>query len=305
MKEVALRTRSALLCGLLALATVGATAADAVILINGNFEKCRKAGRAAAAALQSATGKVSQTLEIRGGPEDEDALARLKAQQPLVVVATGVYAARVARKALPEAWIVYSLVLYPEVEEFTEDPKMIGISGLGSEKELFTLVNSLAPVKVLKVALIHSVVLDPSAGPLVSRLAAAGFQVTDYPLTEAPLMEDVMRDVTARFQAVLLLPDPITQNPSRLRYMITSCMDKGVLPLTTDLDLLHQGVLCGTFVSPEWAGREAGTTAALLLTSEKTPPTKVVFPSDSETAVNVAVAKFLKVGIGKPDLLIQ
>jgi ABC-type uncharacterized transport system substrate-binding protein len=293
------------MCALLALASVGTASADAVILINGNFEKCRKAGRAAAAALQSATGKASQTLEIRGGPEDEDALERLKAQKPLVVVATGVYAALSARKALPDAWIVYSLVLYPEVEGFTDDPKMIGISGLGSEKELFTLVNSLASVKILKVALIHSVVLDPSAGALLSRLAGAGFQVTDYPLSEAPLMEEVMRDVTTRFQAVLLLPDPITQNPSRLRFMITSCMDRGVLTLTTDLDLLHQGVLCGTFVSPERAGREAGATAAQLLTSGKTPPQKIVFPSDSETAVNLAAAKALKVGTGKPDLLVQ
>jgi hypothetical protein len=82
-------------------------------------------------------------------------------------------------------------------------------------------------------------------------------------------------------------------------------MDRGVLTLTTDLDLLHQGVLCGTFVSPERAGREAGATAAQLLTSGKTPPQKIVFPSDSETAVNLAAAKALKVGTGKPDLLVQ
>jgi ABC-type uncharacterized transport system substrate-binding protein len=301
-----MNVRSAIVALTVLLSALCAGAQDVVILLNKNLPDCVEAAEATRKAAPSAGNPPANlpVIAVDGGTGDRAALGKLKTLAPKVVIATGAWATRLARETLPQAWVVHVLVPYPEVEGFTRDARMTGVSPLGLEKDLFAVANGMAPVK--KLAVVHSEVISPFVEPLLGRLKKAGFEPTDFPLSEAPLLQEVMVKVKGRFQAVLLLPDPITDNPYALRFLVTQCVEAGILPLTLDRSLVGTGVLCGTFVKPETSGWQAASLAGKLPGSAGAQALPVVFLANSKVAVNLSTAQSLKLKVPSlPDAVIQ
>jgi len=283
-----------------------AMAAEVAVVSNKNLADCR----AASAGAVRATGDVPglpdtiPLIELDGSAADDQALEKLKGMRPKVVISLSSYATHMVKHVLPETWVVYALVPFPEVEGFTRDPKMVGIAGLGSEAELYSLANGLGRAK--RLAVLHSELISPSVEPMLRRLKEAGFSPTDFSLSQAPLMEEVMSKVVGNYDAVLLLPDPLTANPYRLRFIVTACLNKKVLTLTTDLGLIANGALCGTYVPPETAGSQAAIVAGEILSTGKPPMHPVVFWPGSKPSVSMAALRILDLPVPKvPGILIQ
>jgi len=295
-----------LLAAALTLYGCAARAADAVVVTNKNLVECKAAASRAVRALGiswSHSGPIP-LIELDGSTADDQALENLKGMRPKVVISFAAYATHMVKQVLPDTWVVYALVPYPEVEGFTRDPKMVGIAGLGSEAELYSLANGLGKAK--RLAILHSDLISPSVQPMLGRLKEAGFSTTDFPLSQAPLLEEVLSKIVGNYDAVLLLPDPLTANPYALRFIVTACLNKKVLTLTTDSGLIGNGVLCGTYVPPELAGLQAADVAGKILSAGKPPMLPVVFFRGSRPSVCMAALQVLHMPVPKrPDILVQ
>jgi ABC-type uncharacterized transport system substrate-binding protein len=279
-----------------ALFALGVKAEGIAILTNRNIEDCRNAAKAAANALQSRKGEKPPVsiFELDGGGGDKAILENLRSSKPSIVLSLGAYATKSARKALPDAWIVYAMVLYPEVEGFTSDRKMAGVEALGGEEKLRRMTKAF--VHPSKVAVLHSVVIEESIPTLLDRLKAAGFAPEAFPLSEAPLMEPAMDELTSKYGAVLLLPDPITENADRLRFIITRCTAKRVVPLALTHGLVGRGALCGSYVKPEAAGERAAELAQKILAGNG-PRQGSRATAESSPVVNGSVARLFGVTV--------
>ena len=88
-------------------------------------------------------GLAPKAVELDGTDADAAALQSLKEQAPDLVFAVGATAAKQVRKVLPEVWIVYGMVYFPEVDGFLQDGKMVGIASLGPAKELGLVLKAL------------------------------------------------------------------------------------------------------------------------------------------------------------------
>ncbi len=236
-------------------------------------------------------------LELDGTERDDAALSALKSQSPDLVFALGAYAAKRVRHVLPEVPVVYTMVYYPETEGLTKDSKATGVYSLGSPRLLAQAAKSLGKVRSLVVLHHQSIAAD--AQSIAALLASEGVPATPRSLKGPEELQKAVDELRNSAQAVLLLPDPITQDPQSLRFIISKCVESGVLPLAYGESLVSNGALFASFIPPEAAGRRAAEEAALLLASGKPPEQRLVAPADASTALNRSTATALRLKVPK------
>ena len=301
-----MKMSGAFLAATVTLMGTASMAAEVVVVSNKNLADCRAAAARAVRAAGDVPGlpDTIPLIELDSSAADDPALEKLARMRPKVVISVSSYATHMVRQVLPETWVVYALVPFPEVEGFTRDPKLVGIAALGSETDLYALASGLGKAKRLVV--LHSELVSPSVEPMLRRLKEAGFSPTDLPLSQAPLMEQVLSQIVGKYDAVLLLPDSVTANPYRLRFIVTTCLTNRILTLTNDQGLVANGALCGTYVPPETAGQQAAIVAGEILSAGKPPMQPVVFLRGSRPSVSMAALRILDMQVPKvPGILIQ
>ena len=239
----------------------------------------------------------AKTVELDGTGGDDATLAGLKGQSPSLVFAVGAYAAKKVRQAMPDVWIVYGMVYYPEAEGFTGDPKMVGVASLGPTKSLAASLKSL--VKGKSIVILHSRAIEAAIPPLVDRLNGEGLDAQSKPVADAAGLQAAFDAVKDQYRAILLLPDPITSNPDALRFLVSQCVNAGIAPVSLSESLVSGGVLLASFYPPDSVGNRAARAAADILSTGKAPDERVVAPTDSATAVNQGTAQALRIKFPK------
>ncbi|MEW6757193.1 MAG: hypothetical protein AB1347_03140 [Acidobacteriota bacterium] len=227
------------------------------------------------------------TLPVPLSPEVPEGLARaLSTSSPRAAIALGPHAVRMARQTLPAAWIVYALVPFPEEEGFLTDPKNVGIDALTVPRAAKELLSH-AGVKG-KAALLHSVRVSGTAGRLVREWRAEGLDVEAVAVSQAPLMEDLFSRLKGRYSALLLLPDPVTDNPYRLRFIVTESLQARMVPLALDCGLASQGVALALAPSPQSVAALLHATAQAAFSDSGYQGPKRITADRAETAGNKA-----------------
>lgn len=239
-----------------------------------------------------------KVIDLAGTAADEAALAGLKAQNPSLVYAIGAYAARKVREAVPEAWVVYGMVYYPEAEGFTDDPRMVGIVSLGPPKALATMVKALGG-KGKGIVILHSESISKAIPTIISRLNSEGFEAQARSMGSAGDMEAAFNSVKDQFRVILLLPDPITSNQDALRFLISQCAAAKILPVSLTEGLVAEGVLCASFYPADAVGNQAARVAQSVLASSKAPAERLIVPLEFKTALNKGTASALGVTVPK------
>ena len=239
-----------------------------------------------------------KTVELNGSAADETALAALKAQSPTLVYAVGSYAARKVREALPEVWVVYSMVYYPEVEGFTQDPKMVGIASLGAPKALASLLKVLGG-RTKGLVVIHSEAIQKAIPGLLTRLDADGFEATAKSVASAQDLQPAFDSIKEQAKVIMLLPDPITSSPDAVRFIVSQCVASKIPPVSLSEALVSDGALCAAFYPSSAIGNQAAKVAQAILASNQAPPERVVPPLESETALNSGTARALSITVPK------
>ncbi len=241
-------------------------------------------------------GTIPQSVSLKGSDADTAALNSLKSANPDLVFTVGSYATKKVRQALPNVWIVYAMVYYPEADGFLGDSKMVGVASLGSAREMDKLLKSFK--KNRSMAIIHSVAIAASIPTLMEELSNRGIKVTSYAVQGVDDLQRVMEAIQNQPDSILILPDPVTSNPDALRFILSKCMSWGVLPVSYSDLLVGSGVLCGTFYPAASVGNEAARVARQVLAGEP-PGRKMVIPEDSSVSCNSATARGLRIKIPK------
>ncbi|MFZ5982771.1 MAG: hypothetical protein ACOYXN_00240 [Acidobacteriota bacterium] len=227
------------------------------------------------------------TLPVPLSPEVPEGLARaLSTSSPRAAIALGPHAVRLARQTLPSAWIVYAMVPFPEEEGFLADPKAVGICALTvprATKELLTQAGVQG-----KAALLHSVLVSGTAARLVQGLRAEGLDVEPVPVTQAPLMEDLFSRLKGRYSTLVLLPDPVTDDPYRLRYIVTQSLEARMVPVALDCGLASQGVALALGPAPDSVSALLHATVRAVLSDSGYKGPKRITADRAETAGNKA-----------------
>lgn len=237
-----------------------------------------------------------KSILLQGTSADDAALAALKAKAPTLIFTVGSYATKKVRAAIPDVWIVYSMVYYPELEGFTSDPKMVGVESLGSAKELDEIVKAFRR-RAKRLYILHSPAIQSSVPALITRLDAAGFDAQDKQVPDASGLQSAFDAIKDDAQVVLLLPDPLTSNQDALRYIISQCADNKIIPVALSDSLVANGALCAAFYPGDAVGNEAARVAQTILNTGKAPSEKVVDPPSVSSSVNKRTAQALRLKV--------
>lgn len=280
------------------LVAMEASAAGVFIVSRGGVEAYdeAKAGFLQMAYSLSLPSLNPRSVDLKGGDGDRPLLEGLKAQNPQLVFAVGAYAARKVREALPDVWIVYTMVYYPEVEGLLKDPKMVGVSCLGPPKNLALLAKAFG-LKGKSLVVLHDPTVAPAVTTLVARLNDEGFQAEGRSVSDPGALAGVLADIKERARMVLLLPGPLTASADALRFIVSTCIENRIAPLALSEPLVASGALFAAFISPEAAGNEAARVAQGLLGGASFPSDKPVQAAAVSTAANKKTAEALKVKI--------
>ncbi len=236
-----------------------------------------------------------RSVDLTGGDGDRALLEGLKAQNPQLVFAVGSYAARKVREALPDVWIVYTMVYYPEAEGLLKDPKMVGVGCLGPTKSLAALAKAFG-LKGKSLVVLHGQAVAPAVPALIARLNDDGFEAEGRSVPDAGALAGILAEVKDRAKMILLLPDPLTANEDALRFIISTCIENRVAPLALSEGLVASGALCAAFVPPEAAGNEAARVAQGILGGAAFPSDKPVQPG-AAAAANKKTAEALRLKV--------
>jgi ABC-type uncharacterized transport system substrate-binding protein len=239
-----------------------------------------------------------KSVELSGTAADDAALAALKAQAPTLVFAVGSYAAKKVREAVPEAWVVYGMVYYPELEGFVDDPKMVGVASLGSPKALATMLKTLG-TKPKGLVLIHSEAISKAVPNLIARLNSDGFEAQAKSAASDKDLQAVFNSVKDQAKLILLVPDPISSNPDAVRFIVSQCVSAKIIPVSLSESLVSDGALCAAFYPAAGIGNQAARVAQTLLASGQIQGDRLVPPIESSTALNKGTATALGMTLPK------
>jgi ABC-type uncharacterized transport system substrate-binding protein len=238
-----------------------------------------------------------KTVDLDGTAADDAALSALAAQAPTVVFAVGTQAVKKVRKAMPEVWIVFGMVYFPESEGFLNDPKMVGVASLGPAKGLAADIRTFTKSK--SVVVLHAQAEAATVSGLVDRLRAEGLDAQSKGVPSSADLPAAFDTVKDNFKTVILLPDGITASPDSMRFLISQCVQGGILPVTLAEPLVASGALLAAYYPSEAVGNQAAKIAADLAKTGNTPSERLVTPTESATALNKSTAQALKINVPK------
>jgi ABC-type uncharacterized transport system substrate-binding protein len=238
-----------------------------------------------------------KTVDLDGSAADDAALSALAAQNPAVVFAVGAQAVRKVRKAMPEVWIVYGMVYFPESEGFLNDPKMVGVASLGPAKGLAADIKAFTKSKA--VVVLHAQAESATVSALLDRLRAEGLDPQSKSVPSSPDLPAAFDAVKDNYKTVILLPDGITASPDSMRFLISQCVQGGILPVALAEPLVASGALLAAYYPSEAVGNQAARLAADLVKTGNAPADKLYTPAESATALNKSTAQALKINVPK------
>ena len=234
-----------------------------------------------------------KVVELDGTAADDAALASLKAQAPDLVYAVGSLATKKVRQAIPDVWIVYGMVYYPEAEGFTGDPKMCGVASLGPTKPFVALLKTLTKAKSM--AVLYARPIEPSVAELVSQFKNEGLDAVPRPVADSAGLQAAFDGVKDQVKAVMILPDPVMASQDAVRFLVSQCVGAGLAPVTLSESLVASGALCAAFYTPDTVGNQAARVASEILKSGRAPADKLVAPAEFSTALNKGTAEAMKI----------
>ncbi|MEJ2366753.1 MAG: ABC transporter substrate binding protein [Acidobacteriota bacterium] len=235
---------------------------------------------------------------LDGSSADDAKIQALKAKAPDLVFTVGAYATQKVRSAMPDVWVVYAEVYYPQIEGFDKDSKMIGVASLGPPQRLFNFVKELDRRARKNWVLLHSSAVQAAVPAIISKFSNAGINLTAASVPDASHLAGVFNGVRQDAGAILILPDPITMNPDALRFLISESIKDGTPLITLNESLVASGALCGAFYPPDQVGNTAAKVAEEILKGSP-PQQTMIDPEKFNTAVNMITAKALKIKIPK------
>jgi putative ABC transport system substrate-binding protein len=229
---------------------------------------------------------------------EEDAVARVKAERPTLILAVGVKAAKAAQGlGVP---VVYCMVLEPE-KNGLDAPLMVGVPLEVPPAIQLDLLKRLLPA-TRSVGLVYNPAR--SAHEVELAQAAAGklaLSLVAEPAASAAQFPDALRKLVPRAQALWLLADPTVVTQDTFRLMLESAMANRLPLLAFNEDFVRRGALLAVTPDFEGAGAEAARLAREFADGKKPGELTAAQPRWT-LVVNLTTARTLGISL-PPDAL--
>ena len=199
---------------------------------------------------------------------------------------------------MPEVWIVYGMVYFPESEGFLNDPKMVGVASLGPAKGLAVDIKTFTKSKA--VVVLHAQAESAAVSALVDRLRAEGLDPQSKSVPSAADLPAAFDTVKDSFKTVDPPPGRHHLEP-RLHALSRSpsASRAGSCPCPSPSPSWPAGALLAAYYPSEAVGNQAARLAADLAKTGNPPSEKLVTPAESATALNKSTAQALKINVPK------
>ena len=226
----------------------------------------------------------------------------LRADPPSLVFAVGLKATLAAKLELPDAPVVFTQVLDPELYELPTK-QMTGIGVVVSADQQLSILHELLP-HMKRIGLLH----DKDARSAF--LSEANKSASRLGLTLVPAAVSSESDVPGRLQALLptidalwIIQDRTVLTEESVPYFLKTLLNAKIPIFTFSDTLIRQGALGGLVLKPWELGRQAGTQAIHLLDGNTKSLGSVLSPKQPQLVLNLYVAEYM--GIPAPDSLIR
>jgi putative ABC transport system substrate-binding protein len=247
--------------------------------------------RALAAFKMAYDGPVSvHVLDFEG----DQAIVRIRAEKPSLLLAVGIKAAKVAQE-LMELPIVYCMVMDPR-RQGLDGPRLVGVPlDIPAQVQLGELKRLLPSARTI------GVVYNPqrSAAQVEEAQAAAqklSLQLLAEPAGSAQEFPAAMARLLPKVQALWVLADSTIVTQNSFRAMLESAYERK-LPLVTFSDeFVAQGALAAVAPDFEGSGREAARLALEIARGKKPAELSVAEPKWN-LIVNLSTARSLGVEV--------
>ncbi|MBI5547358.1 MAG: hypothetical protein HY901_26035 [Deltaproteobacteria bacterium] len=222
---------------------------------------------------------------------EDDALEKVRAERPELILAVGVKAAKLAQTLGGEVPVVYCMVL---------DPKANGVGGpnlVGVPLEIPAQVQLSELKRLLPEARKVGLVFNPSrsSADLVAAQAAAqrlALSLVAEPASCASQFPEALQRLVPRSQALWLVADPTVVTQDTFRLMLESAMANRLPLLAFNDEFVRRGALLALTPDFEGVGVEAARLARELAAGKKPAELSPAEPKWS-LVVNLATAKAL------------
>jgi len=245
--------------------------------------------------VEQIPGLSTQPYLITGGAGDAAVFKEISDKRPDAVFAIGHFAATKVREALPETPVIAAMVYYPELNGIVSDPRTAIVSSLGAPKEMISQVKIFRKIKSL--GLLYSTSISPAAAVIAAEFKAQGVEVVDMPVGKQEEISLQLEGVKGRMQALVVLPDPITQNPDAIRFIVTQSIAADVLPLSFNEAMVSSGIFFSVYYPTDAIGRKSAQVLKETLQLQRIPAARIQVPETTATALNRGTLQALKLKI--------
>lgn len=245
--------------------------------------------------VEQVPGLNTQPYYLDGSAGDPAILKAISEAKPDAVFAIGSFSAKKARGVLPDVPIVTTMVYYPEAEGLNLDPRIVFVNSLGSASELAKDVKVFRKIKTIGV--IRSSSISSSATAVFSDLERQGLTVLDFPISKQEDVAPIFEGARGRMQAILILPDPVTQNSDTLRFIITQSIANDILPLALNENMVSSGAFYAAFYSSASIGRKVAKILREIAALKKFPESRLQDPEATTNSLNRGTLQAFKLKI--------
>lgn len=245
--------------------------------------------------VEQIPGLSTQPYYLDGGAGDAALLKEITDKKPDAVFAVGYFAAKKIRESMPDVPVVAAMVYYPELDGLNTHPQTVIISSLGAPKELISQVKMFKKVK--SIGLLHSSSISIAAASLADEFKSQGVDVLDYPVTKIEEIAPLLDGAKGRIQALVVLPDAMTQNPDVVRLIVTQSLSGEIMPLSFSENMVSSGIFFSVYYPTDAIGKKSAQVVKELLQYKRVPAVRLQVPEASASALNKGGLQALKLKI--------
>lgn len=222
----------------------------------------------------------------------------LKAGGYTLVVAFGPQAALFARQTLPDAALVFAMVVNPDKIGLSGD-KITGVSLNVPLLEQFNILKNISK-KIKRVGVIYT--QDVNDQLISNARDAATNQNLSLVASAINSSQDIQRamsDLAGKIDALWIPPDPSLNSDEVVKYIGSTSLSKLIPCVGPSERFVRAGAIVAMAIDPVEAGRSAGDLANKILAG--TPPSKlpVIEQKKTKIIINIKAANLLGVTIPK------
>ncbi len=213
-----------------------------------------------------------------------------------LVLAVGLKAAQLARQEISDIPVIFCMVLDP-LKHDLKAPNMSGVLlEVPMDRQLSTFRLVLPKAKRL------GVLYDPDKTAAFvddarRRTKGIGLELVTKTVSSEKEVPAALRSLLPQIDALWVIPDSTVLTEDSLRFLLSTTLEAAIPVLGFSPDLVKSGALIGLSVHYDDLGRQAGSLARTILSTQVGPSLGIAQPDRLRLSLNLKTARFLGVTI--------